>query len=172
MNKTWKVVLALTGIFVAGIVTGILIAPRIFKKVVDRRMQQVGGRGPSEAPQYGPQLFRRVMVQLDLTPEQRDKLKPIETRTTEELRGLRRETQRSTERIIAQMHEEIAAVLTPEQRVKFEQLVAKGRERIQKFMQEQESRPHGRREGRPGMPGSWREGAPREGPPPGGAPAK
>ncbi len=88
--------------------------------------------------QLGPQLMRRFTEQLSLTREQREKIKPIEARTTEDLRRLRRETEHSTELIIERMHDEVSAVLTPTQQVKFDEMMARARERIKKFIQDQE----------------------------------
>lgn len=173
MDKPWKVILAFTGIFFAGTVTGVLVAPRLFQKVVERRGQPPGSwtrsfAGQQQQPQLGPQLFRRITVQLDLKPEQLEKINPIEQRTIEELRKTRRESQRTTEQIIEKMQEEVAATLTPEQRVKFDELVAKSRERMQNFLREQEQRNRGggRRGGdgpSGGNSGNRREAGPRDG---------
>lgn len=139
MNKNWKVILTFIGIFAAGAVTGILVAPSFFRNVAEWRAQHSPARSQFQG-QLGRQFFSRITEQLDLTPEQREKIKPIEQRMIAELRRLRRETQRETELVIKQTQEEISAVLTPEQRVQFEERIAKGRERIKKFLQEQEQR--------------------------------
>ena len=111
------------------------------------------------AREIGPQLFRRLTDQLDLSAEQREKIKPIELRTTEELRRLRRESQHNTELALERMQDEISAILTPEQRTQFQERIARSRERMKKFLQEQESRGRGERgvlnhprDGGPGQP--------------------
>jgi len=158
MDKSWRVIFAFIGIFAAGLVSGVLLAPRIFHTVVERRGEPGGpGRGPG-GQQMGPQLFRRLTDQLNLTAEQSEKIKPIELRTTEELRRLRRETQHSTELALERMQDEISAILTPEQRTQFQERIARGRERMKKFIQEQEGR--GARKGEPGGFTRPRDGAP------------
>lgn len=153
MDKNWRVIFAFVGIFIAGAVSGLLLAPRVFNHVAERRGPATG-RAPAAVQQLGPQLFRRLTERLNLTEEQREKIKPIEVRTTEDLRRLRRETQHSTELALERMQDEISAILTPEQRVQFEEQIARSRERIKNFLKEQEGR--GRREGAP-------LGRPREG---------
>lgn len=137
MNKSWKVIIAFVGIFTAGVVAGVLVAPRIFDDVIERRGQRGPGRPQFQFSQpLGPQVIRRISEDLQLTAEQQEKIKPIETRITEELRGLRRETQAAIER----MQVEISAVLTPEQRIEFEKKMAAGRERMNKRSPEQDGR--------------------------------
>lgn len=157
MDKSWRVIFAFIGIFIAGAVSGLLLAPRIFGPGAGRGPGGPG-RSPIVAQQFGPQLFRRLTERLNLTAEQHEKIKPIELRTTEELRRQRRETQHNTELALERMQDEISAILTPEQRTQFEEQIAKSRERIKKFLQEQEGR--GRREG--GLLNRPREGPPQK----------
>lgn len=155
MAKNWRVIFAFAGIYFAGAVTGILIAPRLFRHVVERRVQflQRGGGFPGGQPLFGVQPIRRMTEALHLTPEQSEKIKPIEQRMGEELRRVRRDAQHNTQLVFERVQVEISAVLTPEQRREFEAQIAKGRERMKKFLLDQEqSRP--RREGGPfGDPG-------------------
>ncbi|MEO7413871.1 MAG: hypothetical protein ABIZ81_10985 [Opitutaceae bacterium] len=162
MDKSWRVIFAFAGIFVAGVVAGLLLAPRFFDNVMERRWQQQAsrpGRPPIQrALPLGPQLFTQFTEQLNLTPEQREKIKPIEGRITEELRRLRQGSQRNTELALERMQDEISAVLTPEQSAQFQARIAEGRERVKNRIQSEEGR--GRR-GEMGPPNR-----PREGPPP------
>jgi Spy/CpxP family protein refolding chaperone len=149
MDKSWRVILAFAGIFLSGVVAGVLVAPRIFTKVAEHRGQPwLPSRPPLQRNQsLGPQLFRQFTEQLDLTEEQREKIKPIELHVTEELRRLRREIQHNTELALERMQDEISAILTPEQRTKFEERIAEGRERVKNRLQELDGR--GRRGGDP-----------------------
>jgi Spy/CpxP family protein refolding chaperone len=156
MDKSWRVIFAFIGIFIAGAVSGLLLAPRVFKNVAERGGQGGPGRPPIMAQQLGPQLFRRLTERLNLTAEQREKIKPIELRTTEELRRLQRESRHETELALERMQDEVSAILTPDQRTQFEEQIARSREKIKKFIQEKEGR--GRRE--PLLPNRQREGAP------------
>lgn len=156
MAKNWRVIFAFAGIYFAGAVTGILIAPRIFRHVVERRVQfsQRGGGLGGGQPMFGVQPIRRMTEALHLTPEQSEKIKPIEQRMGEELRRVRRDAQHNTQLVFERVQVEISAVLTPEQRREFEAQIAKGRERMKRFLQDQEQSGRQRREGAPfGGPG-------------------
>jgi Spy/CpxP family protein refolding chaperone len=131
MNKPWKVILAFTGIFLAGILVGGLVTLRWGKNVLQR--QPMG-------EQYGPQLMKRLVTELELTPEQQAKLNPIVTAASEELRDLRRSTQRTSAAVLVRMQGEIAALLTPQQKAKFDELAAKQKERFRHFMEERARR--------------------------------
>jgi len=131
MDKPWKVILAFTGIFLAGVLVGGLSSLRWGRNFMQR--QPMG-------EQYGPQLMQRLVTELNLTPEQQAKLNPIVTAASDELRDLRRSTQRTSAAVLVRMQGEISAVLTPEQKVKFDEQVARQRERIRHFMEERARR--------------------------------
>jgi len=131
MDKPWKVILAFTGIFLAGILVGGLSSLRWGRNFVQR--QPMG-------EQYGPQLMQRLVTELNLTPEQQAKINPIVTAASDELRDLRRSTQRTSAAVLVRMQGEIAAVLTPEQKAKFDEQVTRQRERIRHFMEERARR--------------------------------
>jgi Spy/CpxP family protein refolding chaperone len=131
MDKPWKVILAFTGIFIAGILIGGLVTLRWGRNFAPR---------PAMGDQYGPALMQRLVKQLDLTSEQQAKVKPIVDSATEELRQLRRTTQRTTAGVLERMQGDIAAVLTPEQKAKFDLQVSTQRERIRRFMEERSRR--------------------------------
>lgn len=137
MNKPWKVILAFTGIFIAGLLVGGLVTLRWGKNL--------GQRSP-RGEQFGAQMLQRLITQLELTPEQQAKVKPIIDQGSEELRQLRRTTQRTTAGVLERMQGEIAAVLTPEQKAKFDQQVSRQRERIRSFMEERARRQKEREE--------------------------
>jgi Spy/CpxP family protein refolding chaperone len=126
-------------IFLAGILVGGLVTLRVGRNFAQRLPM---------SEQFGPQLLRRLVTQLDLTPEQQEKMKPIVSQAAEELRELRRSTQRTSAAVVVRMQGDIAALLTPAQKVKFDELVAQQRDRFKRFMDER-----GRRRGEhpPGM---------------------
>jgi Spy/CpxP family protein refolding chaperone len=141
MAKTWQVVLATVAIFVAGLVTGAAFTlgavrwvarhPRVNPAQLFPYPQ---GR-PGQPAQIGPQLMRSFINQLDLTDEQRGRIQPIVRRTVAQLARERREVQLNSALIIEKMQDEIAELLTPEQRVKFEDLISRQRARLQQFRQ-------------------------------------
>lgn len=153
MVKTWQVALATLAIFVGGLVTGGATAFGLVHWVAVHRpgiAQQFIGRGQMQ--QFGPQLMRTFENKLDLTDDQKAQIEPIVKRTAGQLGRERREVQLTTAIAIEKMQDEISAVLTPDQRTKFEALVAHQRERLQQFRkrQMQENQGPGGRQGQAG----------------------
>jgi Spy/CpxP family protein refolding chaperone len=136
MAKTWQVVLATIAIFVAGAVAGGATAVGFLRWRGSRVPAGLSG-GPASRPnrveQFGPQLMRNFANQLDLTEEQRMRIMPIVRRTAGQLARERREVQLATALAIERMQDEIADQLTPGQRDKFEELIAKQRARLQEL---------------------------------------
>lgn len=126
MKSTWKLVLLLVGIFLAGGVAGSFLTLR-FKRVQ-----------PPERPapaKWTEGHIRKLSERLDLQPEQVEQLKPIIGRNMEELGRLRTESVAASRVVIERMEKEISDKLTPEQRVKFEEYSREKRERLRQFMQ-------------------------------------
>lgn len=140
MDKPWKVILAFTGIFLAGILVGGLVTLRWGKNFAQRLPM---------SEQYGPQLMRRLVTQLDLTPEQQAKVKPIVDQAAEELHQLRRTTQRTSAAVLVRMQGDIAALLTPAQKIKFDEQVTQQRERWERLKRFGEERGRRLRENPP-----------------------
>lgn len=113
MNKPWKLVLLLTGIFLAGGVTGAFVMMRVGREVAARRAMP---------EQWAPMQLKRLVERLDLKPEQMELLRPIVRRNMEELNRLRAYAMAETRTVVERMEREVAEKLTPEQRVKFEQM--------------------------------------------------
>jgi Spy/CpxP family protein refolding chaperone len=159
MEKTWQVIAAFVGIFIAGTVTGGLLTMRIVKQLAPQHPAAYagnpgnpGGAGrPNIVDQFAPAQLRMLAQQLDLTKEQRETLRPILMRTGDTLRRLRQDTQRETRDIVERMHTQIAAVLTPEQTAKFVEI---RRWQQQRMFQDQQDRKN-----RPGQPPGVRPNA-------------
>ncbi len=150
MVKTWQVILATVAIFVAGLVTGGATALGIVGWVVRHRAVNGGQSGvfgarPGGGPmQIGPQLMRSFADKLDLSLEQRARMMVIVRRTGGQLTRDRREIQLTSALLIERMQDEIAGILTPEQRTKFEDLIRQQRARLQQFKQGvQQQQPQG-----------------------------
>jgi Spy/CpxP family protein refolding chaperone len=124
MAKTWQIILATVAIFVAGLVTGGATAIGVVKWVVHHRMMNGGGQGPfgqgRGQGQFGPQLMRNFAYKLDLTPDQRQKIGKIVGRASR------------------MMQDEISDILTPDQKVKFDDLISEQKARMQRFRQMQQ----------------------------------
>jgi hypothetical protein len=121
--------------------------------------------------QITPQLFRRITNQLNLTPPQRQKIRPVELRATEEIGRIRRDSLHATQVIIDKTEDEIRNVLNPDQAAKFDVLVGQQREKIEKFLLEQQRRQREQRDkmlqGRAGgAPGAQVKGPGQGGTPP------
>jgi Spy/CpxP family protein refolding chaperone len=86
-------------------------------------------------PKFDPTAFKQKITadlsrDLSLTEAQRKQLEPIIERNMEEFDGCRRENTERVRQSMQRGRERIAAILTPEQRAKFEELE---RERERKF---------------------------------------
>ena len=125
MAKTWQVVLATIAIFLAGLVAGGAIAFGLVHWNHERLVRAAGEAParPGKVEGFGPGLLRGFIKQLDLTDEQKARIAPIVRRTVGQLARERREVQLSTALTIERMQDEIADVLTPEQRARFEDRV-------------------------------------------------
>jgi uncharacterized membrane protein len=132
MNKPWKIVLVLLGIFLAGGVTGAFVMLRIGHQWIAHRP------GPE---QWAPNHLKRLVERLDLKPEQAEAIRPIVHRNMEELSRLRIESMADIKRVFERMEREVSAQLTPEQRTKFEQLNKEMRERAKRFTPDRKNRP-------------------------------
>lgn len=144
MAKTWQVILATLAIFLAGLVTGGATMLGVVGWVARHRAVSSGQVGPNalraatggaQGQAFTPQLMRSFANQLDLTPAQRAKIMPIVRRTAGQLARNRREVQLTSALAIEKMQDEIAELLTPEQRAKFENLIGQQRARLQQLRQ-------------------------------------
>ncbi|MEI6107168.1 MAG: hypothetical protein WCR49_09145 [Opitutae bacterium] len=124
MNKPWKLVLLLIGIFIAGGVSGAFVMMRVGREMAAHR---------SMPEQWAPLHLKRLVDRLDLKPEQMEQIRPVVRRNMDQLNRLRGYSMAETKSIMEQMQREIAEKLTPEQRAKFEQMNKDMRERVKKF---------------------------------------
>jgi Spy/CpxP family protein refolding chaperone len=155
MNKPWKLVLLLTGIFLAGGVVGSLSTVWVGRRAMANR---------SKPDQWAPMHLKRMTQELDLQPAQVEQLKPIVRRRMEELGRVRSRSMTESRTVMEAMERDVAEQLTPEQRAKFDKMNQEMRERFRRFMPERGGRPPGGRP--PGGPGSPEGGADDRPPPP------
>jgi hypothetical protein len=114
MEKPWKVVAAFIGVFIAGSVFGGFFALRIGRQVASQ--QRVAAVNPAPFnPPAGPQLLRRFAERLELSNEQRDKLRPVVDRAEDEIGRIRQTSLERTEAILRRMQHEFRAELNPGQ---------------------------------------------------------
>jgi uncharacterized membrane protein len=113
MNKPWKVIVVLIGIFAAGGVTGGFVTLRACKnKVLSRPVPE----------EWAPKHLKRLVDRLELTPVQQEQISPIIKRNMEQLNRLRNHSMAETQTVVEGMQREITEQLTSEQRTKFDQM--------------------------------------------------
>ena len=153
MNQPWKLILLLTGIFIAGGVTGAFVTLKVVRdRIAQRPMPE----------QWAPMQLKRLAERLDLRPEQLEQLRPIIKRNMDELNRLRAYSLGETRTVLERMAREVSEQLTPEQRVGFEQMNKEFRERMKRLNADRPGglrNERGNRERPPGPP-------PGEKPPP------
>jgi hypothetical protein len=132
MSKSWKLGLALLGIFLAGGVTGTFVTLRFGRDWVVKRP------GPE---QWEASHMKRLSERLGLAQSQQEELRPIVRRNMEELSQVRSHCITATKAVFEQMERDISQKLTPEQIVKFEKLNKEMRERARKVVPEKNNRP-------------------------------
>lgn len=113
MNKPWKVIIVLIGIFAAGGVTGGFFTLRVCKnKLLNRPVPE----------EWAPKHLKRLVDRLELTPVQQEQIRPIVRRNMEQLNRVRNQSLAETQTVVEGMQRDISEKLTPEQRTKFEQM--------------------------------------------------
>jgi len=143
--NAWKIICATLVIFVAGIITGATLVrvaqgprPGRMQRPFDNRPQpnfshpdNPTSPGEARSPGMGNPaggLLSREFIQvlerqLRLTPEQREQVGKIMTDGQERVRELRSRIDPELRKELQQTREQIRAVLTPEQREQFEQMM-------------------------------------------------
>lgn len=121
-----RTVLVLTGIFFAGAVTGVFLAPL------------VRWHGPRRPPlqAFHERNMQRLEQVLDLNAEQRIAVDKLMRETAQELATQRRESWQANTRKLQEMNAKIEALLTPTQRRKFEVFRQEQLERLNRRMGE------------------------------------
>jgi uncharacterized membrane protein len=149
MNKPWKIIVVLLGIFAAGGVTGGFVTLRVCKNKLQNRPV------PEE---WAPKHLKRLVDRLELTPEQQEQIRPIVRRNMEQLNRVRNYSMAETQTVVEGMQREISERLTADQRTKFEQMNRELREA-------RETREKAEREKRSNLDRTLGEKPPAEKPP-------
>jgi uncharacterized membrane protein len=129
MDKTWKVVLAFIGIFLAGAVAGGFASLRFVKVPPPQVLRQT-----VTEQQWVIGQMRRFVNELKFDEAQREQVKPVLERAAADIRRLRRRAYRETMDIIEGVNNEIAPMLTEDQKEKFEDIRWLQRKRIEELM--------------------------------------
>lgn len=107
MNKTLLVILAFLGVFVCGAAVGGVVTFRFGRQAVQKKA----------AEQIGLQQWRKMGEQMELTAEQREKIRPLVVRAAQDRQTALKQAQVFNERLV----DDVEALLTPEQREKFQE---------------------------------------------------
>ena len=118
--------LAVVGVFVAGIVAGVLGTHLFYA----RQLRQPGGLAGLGARLFANTLERR----LDLTAAQRHEIDRILEQTHREAQSLRQDVQPRIAALLETTADRIDEVLTPEQREEFRRLRERHRQRAATFL--------------------------------------
>jgi hypothetical protein len=129
--NNWKVILATMVIFGTGVVTGGLLVRHVER---DGMRRPPRAAGVSRPPQPSPgvmrfEFLRRMERELDLTAEQRDPIDKILTEGQERMRKINETVEPRRREEFKKTIEEFRAVLTPEQRQRFDTLLKKQQQR-------------------------------------------
>jgi len=119
-SRATRIVLYATLIFLAGAITGALVAPmtgRHFMRLPDSQ-------------QMSHHMLAYLRSGLDLTDEQVANIRPLIEKTCSDMETIHRQTTRRAMDRIAETNAKIAVFLTPEQKAKFEKMEAEHKNRI------------------------------------------
>lgn len=117
----WKLIAGFLLVFVAGGLTGAFVAAATARNYLF---------AASHHAVAAQRMRERLKTELDLTPEQMEKISPLIDKATAQLEAIRKDTTHRVRGTFADLHRQIAEYLTPEQKAKLEQL----RERHHRMM--------------------------------------
>jgi Spy/CpxP family protein refolding chaperone len=117
MTRTlkWWFALALVVVFAAGLTTGLFAGARHGRRVFVERHGAI----------MGERMREHLRRELQLTPEQEAQVGPVLERAATQLRSIREETQQRVAQTMNQSHQEIAPMLTAEQRERLDRIHAR-----------------------------------------------
>lgn len=133
----------LAGIFLAGVASGVLLAPLVHH------------RGPPQPAAPRPFIERtmdRLQQKLQLTPGQKTQIEALMRDSGVVLGKIRRDSWQESMKEIQALNEKIAALLTPEQRTQFTAFQQEQFERLRHRQMEREGRYGFRGDGPPPLP--------------------
>ena len=121
----WKLGVYVLAIFMAGAGSGALIGWQVCRRTPVAPMPPV---------EIGARLRARFQSQLALTTEQAQKIEPMIDQAMRRVEAIRKDTASQVFANVATLHEQMLTVLTPDQKVKFEELERARRDYLrQKF---------------------------------------
>ena len=131
MSPRIAAALVLLAVFVLGAAAGVLADRKLSRRDVGRRLEREGrvpswlNRPEAEHRKY----WSRIHDQLGLTPDQRAAVDTLLSHRARQLEAARHQMEPEMLRIMQETRAQIDSVLTPEQRVKLEEIRKERRER-------------------------------------------
>ena len=130
----WGLVAGVLMVFIAGAATGMFVGARRAHDVLAFKNH----------PHMGERMRQHLTRELELTPEQIEKLSPIVDETSQRLQQIRAESGRRVADTMKEAHDAMAPHLTPEQRERLKTM----KSRHKKFLRQRGSPRHHDGEGR------------------------
>lgn len=133
--NTWKVIFATIVIFGAGVVTGALVVKYSAQTPVHQSRQGSSGGNriqPISAGGIRIEFLRRVERDLNLTPDQREQIDKIISASQERSKKLMEPIQPKIREELQQTKEQFRAVLNPEQKIRFDELLKQQQQQRQR----------------------------------------
>lgn len=125
--RHWKMILGLGAIFGSGFLTGVVTSVATIVHLVNK---------PEPVKQWVEARLKELDHRLKLTPEQRERIRPIVEKASARFRKIGAEAFSEIIVTAKETHEEVSKELTPEQRTEFnkyrQEVIAKLRELAQK----------------------------------------
>jgi Spy/CpxP family protein refolding chaperone len=121
--SSWKVILATLVIFGAGVVTGgLLVTYAVHTNLVSQPAPARGQQAVNPWLQRSRELLRRMDRELNLAPEQHQRIERLIAQSAERTRILWKPIAPQMNKEMQILHREIRDELTPEQRPKYDEL--------------------------------------------------
>ena len=115
--KNYKAIAGVVLVFALGAVCGAVVTHMVHHS----RMEAFVGGGPEAREEL---LVKRLTHQLDLDSHQLELIKPIVHETHASIRQIRQQSRPQIEGLLDESQRRISAILRPEQREKFEKIIA------------------------------------------------
>ena len=118
LRLKWMLAVAVVVVFAAGTMTGTLLGTRFYKAQRKKHVVMMRGHhGP-----VGERLREHFRAELELTPEQSEKVMPIIDATSEKLQAIRSDTAARVRETMEQADREMSPHLSAEQQKKLREL--------------------------------------------------
>ena len=126
MNRVlqWKLIAGFVLVFIAGGITGAFVGGAHARHLFFR---------PGHRGFVKERMGERLRIELKLTPEQVAKISPILDKASGEIDAIRAETARRVHETIRRSHEEMASILTDEQRARMKEMETRHRRYLRGF---------------------------------------